>query len=291
MNFLEKLPQIREMATLPTVAFRILEMIDDPRASAQDVARLIETDAPTTMKIIKVANSSMYGIRAEITSIHQAIINLGLSRISNIAVSVALFSQLFNASVQQSVFMHEYWRHSCATGIVARTLASKLNLNLNDREFVGGLLHDIGKLAMIQYFSVDFIQVVELVEREHISDVEAERRIFGADHNQAGEVLARQWQLPEDLRGVIVCHTDVSRVEKPSELLAIVRIADMLCEIWGAGVHEGIRELELEREKVWNMLCTARPSLRELDVEVFTFELEQEFRKAEEFIQTMVAPV
>lgn len=290
MDFLQKLSQIREIATLPTVAFRILELIDDPRASAQDVTRLIETDAPTTMKILKVANSSLYGVRSEITSIQQSVVNLGLNRVSNIAVSVALFSQLFNASVQQGVFMHEYWRHSCATGIVARTLAGKLKVNLNEREFVGGLLHDIGKMVMIQYFPQEFLQVVEKVEIEHLSDVEAERAVFGVDHNAAGEVIAKMWKLPADLLDVIVYHTDVDLAEKPGEMLPIVRIADLLCEIWGAGIHEGVRELELEREKVWNMLCSMRPSLRDLDVEVFTFELEEEFKKAEEFISLMIAP-
>lgn len=290
MDFLQKLSQIREIATLPTVAFRILELIDDPRASAQDVTRLIETDVATTMKILKVANSSLYGVRSEITSIQQAVVTLGLNRISNIAVSVALFSQLFSASVQQGVFMNEYWRHSCATGIVARTLASKLKINLSEREFVGGLLHDVGKMVMIQFFPEEFARVVEKVETELLSDVEAERAVFGVDHNAAGEVIAKMWKLPSDLLDVIVHHTNVDAAENPGAMLPVVRIADLLCEIWGAGIHEGIRELELEQEKVWNMLCDMRPSLRELDVEVFTFELEEEFKKAEEFISLMIAP-
>lgn len=288
MDFLEKLSQIREIATLPTVAFRILELVDDPKASSQDITRLIETDAPTTLKILKLANSSLYSTRSEVTSIHQSVMNLGLNRVSNIAVSVALFSQLFNVSVEQGAFMHEYWRHSCATGIVARSLANKLHINLNEREFVGGLLHDIGKMVMIQHFPDEFARVVELVETEQLSDVEAERKVFGADHNQAGEVIANLWKLPHDLRNVIVCHSDVTQLEKPDEMLCAVRIADLLCEIWGAGIHEGILELDLEHEKVWKLLCELRPTLDDLDVEVFTFELEEEFKLADEFIHLMI---
>lgn len=288
MDFLEKLSQIREIATLPTVAFRILELVDDPKASSQDITRLIETDAPTTMKILKLANSSLYSVNSEVTSIHQSVMNLGLSRVSNIAVSVALFSQLFNASVEQGAFMSEYWRHSCATGIVARTLANKLRINFNEREFVGGLLHDIGKMVMIQHFSDDFARVVELVETEHISDVEAERQVFGADHNQAGDIIAGLWKLPHDLRNIIVHHSDIVLSDKPDEMLAVVRIADLLCEIWGAGIHEGILELELEHEKVWTLLCSLRPALSDLDIEVFTFELEEEFKMADEFIHLMI---
>lgn len=288
MDFLEKLSQIREIATLPTVAFRILELVDDPKASSQAITRLIETDAPTTMKILKLANSSLYSVNSEVTSIHQSVMNLGLNRVSNIAVSVALFSQLFNISVEQGAFMNEYWRHSCATGIVARTLANKLQINLNEREFVGGLLHDIGKMVMIQHFPDEFARVVQIVESEHVLDVEAERQVFGADHNQAGEVIASMWKLPQDLRNVIVHHSDITKSDKPDAMLAVVRIADLLCEIWGAGVHEGILELELEHEKVWTLLCSLRPALDDLDIEVFTFELEEEFKMADEFIHLMI---
>lgn len=288
MDFLKKLTEIKELATLPTVAFRVLELVEDPNATALQITRVIETDAAITLKILRVANSPLYGFRTEITSVQQAVINLGLNRISNVLVGIALFTKFFKATAQQSIYMKEFWTHSTATGTVAKTLANKLRLNFHEREFIGGLMHDIGKIAMIQYFPNEYHETVQLIESEQIIDVEAERRVFGTDHNEAGEVIARMWKLPSDLSEIMTKHSNITLAENSQDVMAVVRIADLLCEMWGASVHEGITELELEREKAWDVLCKIRPSLRDMDVEVFTFELEEEFKKAELFISMMI---
>ncbi len=289
MDFIQRIENIQELATLPTVALRILELVDDPDTTMEDISQAIETDASLTVKILRVANSPLYGFRNEISSVRQAIVSLGLNRISNIVVGVALFTKFFSTSDEQDEFMSEFWKHSTATGIVSKTLAQNLKINFNEREFVGGLLHDIGKLVMIQYFPDKYSEVVRITDEEKIRDIEAEERVFGVSHNEAGRAIARLWKLPEDLTEIITAHSDLSQAEQAQDILSVVRISDLLCEMWGYGVHEGILELELEKEKAWNLLCEIRPTLRDMDVEVFTFELEQEFKKAELFINLMVS--
>ena len=288
MDFIRKLENIQELATLPTVAFRILELVEDPKATMDDISQAVETDPSLTVKILRVANSPLYGFRTEISSVRQAIISLGLNRISNIVVGVALFTKFFNTSARQNVHMREFWRHSTSTGIVAKSLARRLKISFNEREFVGGLIHDIGKMVMIQYFPEQYDAVLNIIRERQVRDVVAEREIFGVDHNVAGRALAKMWQLPADLTDVIASHSTLPELSNARDITAVVRIADLLCEMWGASSEEGILELELERERAWNVLANIRPELRDLDVEVFTFELEQEFKKAELFINLML---
>lgn len=288
MEFIRKLENIQELATLPTVAFRILELVEDPKATMDDISQAVETDPSLTVKILRVANSPLYGFRTEISSVRQAIVSLGLNRISNIVVGVALFTKFFNTSAQQNAYMQDFWRHSTSTGIVAKSLAQRLKINFNEREFVGGLIHDIGKMVMIQYFPELYDKVLEVIDGEQVRDTVAEQRVFGTDHNTAGKAIASMWQLPTDLSEVIALHSTLENATDSQDIISVVRIADLLCEMWGAGIHEGIRELELEHEKAWKVLCTLRPTLLDLDIEVFTFELEQEFKKAELFINLML---
>ncbi len=285
MDFLKHLHQIQELATLPTVALKILKLLEDPNVNVNDIARLIETDVAISVKIIRVANSPIYGLRNEVYSVMQAVSTLGVSRISNIVVGVALFSKFFRTTGKQSEYMMNFWNHSTSVGVVAKTLAAKLKLNFNEREFVAALMHDIGKLAMIEYFPQHYQQTVQIVEQEGIRDTEAEQKILGADHNQAGGVIADMWQLPADLREVITTHSDVTQAKVDPSLVAVVRIADLLCEMWGASIHEGVVQLTIEKEKAWQVLCGVKPELKSLDIEAFTFELEEDFNKAKTFIE------
>lgn len=289
MDLLRELATIKDLATLPVVVFRVLELLEDPDVSIDVVGKAIESDMSITLKILRITNSPLYGFRTEVTSMRDAVTRLGLNRIANTVMSVALFTKFFNVSSRQNSYMTEFWRHSVATATVAKTLAERLKLRYNDREFVAGLLHDIGKMAMIQYFPDQYEQVVRLIEVEGIRDTEAERRVFGEDHNTAGALIARMWKLPPHLHDAVIGHSDLSRASENIDLVSVVRIADILCEMWGAGVREGIREVELEREHAWQVLCTVRPELAGLDVELFTFELEHEFEKADEYIQTMTS--
>lgn len=284
MDFIKHLHQIQELATLPTVAFKILKLLEDPNVNVNDIARLIETDVAISVKIIRVANSPIYGLRNEVYSVMQAVSTLGVSRISNIVVGVALFSKFFRTTGKQSEYMINFWNHSTSVGVVAKNLAQKLKLNFNEREFVAALMHDIGKLAIIEYFPQHYQQIIEIINQEQVPDIVAEERILGANHNQAGGIIADMWQLPADLREVIMTHTDVLQAKVDPSLVAVVRIADLLCEMWGASVNEGVLELNIEKEKAWQILCSMKPELQGLDVEAFTFELEEEFNKAKTFI-------
>lgn len=285
MSIVQKLIETQEFATLPLVASKILKLLENESISVNELSAVIETDATLTLKLLRVANSPLYAVKTEINSIHQAILTLGLNRLTNIVLGVSIFSKfLMSSQKQAAAFMEKFWWHASCTGMVAKAFARKIGRSFKENEFIGGLLHDIGKLAMIQYDAMKYKQVVDLVVTEGIFDIEAEQRVFGATHPEVGLEIAKLWKLPEELINIIGHHTNPAESPQHKDLISIVRLSDILCEIWGADFYEGFKVVEVSKEESWRILTSAIPDLDKLDVEIFTLELEEEFRRSTDFL-------
>lgn len=289
MSLIDTIGGAQEFATLPPVAGKVLSLLENANSDVREITSVLETDPALTLKILQMANSPLYAIRSNVTSLQQAVLALGLNRVANIVLSVSIFSKFIMLSRSKSAeHMKKFWHHSSCTGMVAKNLASKIKRNFKDLEFIGGLLHDIGKMAMIQFDPDNYEKVLEMVRNEGVRDIEAELAIFGADHCSIGELIARLWKLPKELQLVAGHHNEPWTLTDGKEVTSVIRVADLLCEMWGASVEEGITSVNLVEEKAWQVLCEFTPSLNSLDLELFTFELESEFRQASSFLN-MVA--
>lgn len=289
MSNVQKLIETQEFATLPNVASRVLGLLEDDNVDIRDISRVIETDPSLTLKLLRVANSPLYATRTEVTSIHQAIITLGLSRLTNIVLGVSIFSKfLMNSQKSVAELMEKFWWHASCTGMVAKSLATKLNKFYKENEFIGGLLHDIGKLAMLQYDANMYLEVVKLVKKGAV-DVEAENDIFGATHVEVGSEIAKLWKLPRELTNIITYHNEPDTAPENNDLIAVIRLPDLLCEVWDAGFYEGISMLDIEKTLAWQVLVDKFDELKDLDVEVFTMELEEDFKRSAAFLEIIAS--
>lgn len=281
MSMLDRLLETQEFATLPPVAARVLHLLEYENVDIRDISRVIETDASLTLKLLRVANSPLYATRSEVNTVHQAIINLGLNRLTNIVLGVSIFSKFLLASQQVSPkTIEKFWFHSSCTGMVAKSLAVKLKRFYKEYEFIGGLLHEIGKLAMIQFDSAKYLEVIKLVDKEGYEDIEAEKKIFEVTHYEVGEAIAKLWKLPAEMTEVIGNHHTPGNSQSFKELVSVVRFADLLAEVWDAGFYEGLKILDLQSSEPWQILTSLIPELTEMDLEAFTFELEQDFKNS-----------
>jgi putative nucleotidyltransferase with HDIG domain len=271
------------------VATKVLQLLEDDNIDVRDISKVIETDASLTLKLLRVANSPLYATRTEVNTIHQAIITLGLNRLTNIVLGVSIFSKFLMSSQKQIAdLMKRFWWHASCTGMVAKSLSTKIDKFYKENEFIGGLLHDIGKLAMLQFDPVKYQKVVELVQNEHITDIEAENQVFTVSHDIVGAEIAKLWKLPSELTAIISHHTFPENAPNHKELVAAVRLADSLCEVWGAGFYEGIEQLSVADSAQWKILVENNPSMQNLDVEIFTFELEEDFKKSSMFLNILI---
>jgi HD-like signal output (HDOD) protein len=287
MSIVGDILKTQEFATLPQVASKILALIEDDDVDIRVVSKVIESDAPLTLKILRVANSPLYATRSEVNSIHQAIMKLGLNRLTNIVLGVSIFSKfLMGKNKKANELLEKFWWHTSCTGMIAKSITIKIQKFFKENEFIGGLIHDIGKLALIQYDTDKYLAVIEKIESGML-DIDAEREIFGTDHIEIGYEIAKLWKLPNELVAIIRFHTNPAEADSNKDLISIVRLADKLSEIWGADFYEGIEMVKIEDEEPWEILCNHFEELRELDLEKFTFELENDFKNSKEFLNIL----
>lgn len=229
----ERLRKITEsiigLPTLPAVITQIISLIDNPQTSARDVSRIISTDQALTAKILKLANSAFYGFPREISTVNHAVVVLGFETVKSLGLSVSVLERFAGGGSDSSFDRQKFWEHCIACGVAARLLAGQLHYRVQGEAFAAGILHDIGKLILCQYFSEDFVEILEVMRAEDLYIGKAEERILGVTHAEIGGWLAERWNLPNQLVDTIAFHHTPGRMQRGAELPALVHLADFLC--------------------------------------------------------------
>ncbi|UCD56362.1 MAG: HDOD domain-containing protein [Candidatus Hydrogenedentota bacterium] len=226
----ERAEQIKQLSTLPGVILRILEVMNNPMADARDVEKEIMEDPIITAKILKVANSPYYGVDRNITTISQAVVLMGFAEVQNIAISVSIFS-CFSGPTQM-FDRQQFWEHCFATAAAAEALQRRVSAETNEG-FVGGLLHDIGRIVLDQHFPHEFREIVGLAKSNNISLLEAERKILGVTHCDIGYWVTEKWNLPAILTDSILFHHSPFSCRESYVLTSIVHVADVISKAFG----------------------------------------------------------
>ncbi len=200
-----KLESLTNIPSIPFVISQVLGAVDNENLSASALASLIEKDQSLTIKVLTVANSPFYGFSRRISTIDLAIVILGLNTIKEIVLSLAI--QKFFTNVRKDIFdVKSFWQYSVFCGAAGRVLARKLNYRLVGEAFVAGLMHDIGILILIQYFSTNFNEIRKRQLYQSMTFVEAEKVVMKCTHSDIGSWLANKWNLPENISKAIQYH-------------------------------------------------------------------------------------
>jgi len=206
---IDRLEAIRQLPTLPVVMQKLLEAVNDNKSGADRIARIIDDDPAIVSRLLRIVNSIAFNAGgSRIKGTQQAIARLGLGQVTNIALSTAVLDA-FNCPDQAQ--RRAFWEHSIYTGIalemVAQHCAASLQGSYEKEELhILGLLHDIGKLVLSQFFPRETAIIQSLAQREHLPISDAEARVLGLDHAQVGEWLTEKWQLSDKIREVIRWH-------------------------------------------------------------------------------------
>ncbi|MFC1555896.1 HDOD domain-containing protein [candidate division KSB1 bacterium] len=221
---------VLSLPALPTIIAKMIELIDDPKTSASQLAKLISTDQVLTTKILKMANSAYYGFPRRIATINLAIVILGFDMLKDVGLGVSIIDRFKNKSSDESFDMSRFWEHSIACGVIGKMLARKMRYRLSGEVFVAGVIHDIGKLILNQYFTKEFDGIMERVKTKGESFKQAELEELGIGHALIGSWLAEKWNLPEQLVEAIRHHHTPNQAVINPELTAMVHFSDFLCK-------------------------------------------------------------
>jgi putative nucleotidyltransferase with HDIG domain len=251
----ELVKDIGELVSMPGVAVRINEMVDDVQYSAVDIGKVISQDPGLTVRLLKIANSPLYGFSSQIDTVSRAVTVLGTKQIRDLVLATSAI-KAFDGIPNDLMTMDDFWQHSIACGLAARELMGKQRAAQGESIFVAGLLHDIGQLVIFNKLPQQARQVLELEEDEmdEISLSQAEQQLLGFDHAQVGAELIRAWQLPQSLYECVAFHHQPAAADAFKFEAAIVHLANTLAvmvELDTSDVEEG--EVPWLDPQVWEI--------------------------------------
>ena len=196
---------IKGLPSLPTVITRILEETEREDVSITEVERLLSSDQELVSTILKIVNSSYYGLPGQVRTISQAIVILGLRQVRNLVLGVHAMTAILPKDHRNPGHLQLLWNESLATAIGSRIIGKQKSIGEVEAEhvYVGGLLRRIGKLFLFAYFEDKLIECNALVEKWNLSELAAEEQILGLNHYEIGGLLAENWRLPEVLTSFI----------------------------------------------------------------------------------------
>jgi len=221
---------LRTLPSVPSVYLRLMEVFGSPDVSPKEIAEVIGQDMIMTAKVLQLVNSACFGIKRQIANPTQAVIYLGAEIVRQLVLVASTFSAFHQPSVRR-FSIQRLQDHSLAVGGLARRIAQSLDLSAAavDYAFVGGLLHDVGKLLLACNYPEKYDEALRHASEERIPDSVAEVQAFGTTHAEVGTYLLWSWALPDPVAEVVLRHhefpTDPACVSNPA---VAVHVADAL---------------------------------------------------------------
>jgi HD-like signal output (HDOD) protein len=223
--------RVKDFPTLPTIYTNLLKAMANPNTTVREVAEIITSDQSTTIKILKFANSSVFSFKTRIDNISDAIFHIGFKEIKNIVLAISvmkLFKDL-NTSIHFNIV--DFWKHSIGTGVIARFLAEKKNIQDIENYFISGILHDIGKLFMLRTFNEKYIKTIEYARDNNFDLNFLEKKVFGFDHAFVGSLLIEKWKLSTPIYRAVKHHHSLKNTTENDIDIAAVHLANIMTYI------------------------------------------------------------
>ena len=215
---IELVNAVKDIQAMPSVIVRTLNLMKKPTVSMKELGDLVIYDQSLTIKILALVNSAYYGFSQQISSINIALSLLGMVKVKNIIVAVAMKPMMSNAGDK------ELWKHSMRVAAGCEYLAKLTKIMDADEAFIAGFIHDVGKIVLHTSNPKMYNRVIEVVNKESADILETERHYFDSDHIKTGSLLAKRWQLPILLANIVSYHhtPSLSSIPVPCNLVCAI---------------------------------------------------------------------
>ena len=280
-NIGARLAHVDDIFALPQVLAEVLQAVDSRDTSAESLAQAIKHDPNLTAKILKMANSSYYRRGSEISTVHQAIVRLGLSMVKCLALSVSVFQPDERLNSIEGFDIREFYSSITAVAIASKLIANEVGYAKPEEAFVAGLLHDFGHLYLLK--TEPDMHIALLNDHFYSHDlIDVEQKVYGMNHAQIGKFIAQKWGLPTCLQSAIGNHhmrIDSETVHQTDKLDLIVVLAD----------HLSCRAYSNQKQNIERYLDTVKLLTDALEVKKefvgeLSFRLATEMMKASDFL-------
>ena len=223
--------KVKSLPTLPDVIHKVLSLVQGEDATAKTLGDLISYDQAISTRLLKVANSAYYGFMREIATVQHAIVALGFREVRSLVLGITVFDAMKKSSREASIIREDFWMHSVGCALAGQIICKKVEGVDTDIAFTSSILHDIGKLVLDGFFTLEYGGVLEKVKKNGISMVEAESEIMGFTHADVGGWLCERWKFPLTLVSPVSFHHQLEKAEADFiKVTSVAHLADVLCK-------------------------------------------------------------
>jgi putative nucleotidyltransferase with HDIG domain len=210
----------------PTVSL-VLKITSSATCSMEQVAKAVSQDQTVALKVMRLANSSVYSRGERVDSIHKAVLRIGMANIRQAVLNIGVVERFGSIAFKEHLSTPLFWEHSIACGIIAAELAHCLKHKEPDIAFTGGLLHDLGRVIYSERLGGQYLNVVETARAMQLPLEEVESRLLRMNHAEGMQSILHSWQFPKDLINPIVFHhgspNDI-KLAAPQQVTDILRL-------------------------------------------------------------------
>jgi len=229
------LAAIQELPAAPMVLARVLMIMEDPKAGSAELIEAIEIDPGVTANVLRICNSPYYAGTRQLSTLQEAVHRVGTRTVMQLVTMGASQPLLGGEHEGYGFEVGDLWRHSVSTALACRILTTRLQHPRQSVAFTGGLLHDLGKIALDTFLKERYQEVRQKVE-SGATFQEAEREVLGMEHAELGARIAENWGFPETLTRMIRHHHEPEDTEEDNDLCSVVHLADALSHWLGIGL-------------------------------------------------------
>ncbi|MBA1148483.1 HDOD domain-containing protein [Ectothiorhodospiraceae bacterium WFHF3C12] len=233
-----------QLATLPRAYYRVQQMLDDDRYGAADIGKVIGHEPALTARLLRMVNSAYYALPSKIDTIPMAITVLGTKALRDLVLTTSV-SAAFERIDTDLVNVAGFWHHSLYCGIMARLLSRRLRVGDSEQAFIGGLLHDIGKLVMYSQIPEESAALLRRLREDGRPLFQIEREELGFSHAEVGAALLRVWELPLVYQEIAACHHEPASADGFPEETALVCVANAVTKKVEPGHERPVDETDV----------------------------------------------
>jgi putative nucleotidyltransferase with HDIG domain len=228
---------IGDLPTTPAIIVALTNLTSDINTDIRKITRAIMADQSLTAKVLKLSNSSFYGRAKEVKTLHEAVIILGFMTLHSLIIATST-QTLYQKTVNDGV-SGKLWEHAFAAALASRLVAQAVHFPYIEEAFIGGLLHDIGKLVLMQKTPKEYQRIISDVEKARGSFADHEEAVLGFNHTHVGSLLLQKWSFPQELIDAVEQHHCPTGSDGDSRLLPfIINVGNYMAKSLEVGFND-----------------------------------------------------
>jgi putative nucleotidyltransferase with HDIG domain len=285
---IQALKKETEVPAFQATTSKLLDILNRPDLHVDDVAEIVKLDPGIASHLLKIASSPSFSSN-QISSIQDALMIIGMSEVRNLATSILLINRFEHLRIK--VDWNLFWLHSVLTARLTERFAAAYR-PITGKEYLAGLLHDIGKLYLEHYFPKEFELVILLSAISNQGMYHAEKQLMDINHAEVSSLLCSEWHLNDEIVRAIHFHhepehegnMDAENSEEGPFLALCINIADKISNLCHANIQggENLEDVDLQSLPEWKRLKKFAPQ------KTLILDVASELKKAEEIISSVV---